>query len=600
MSKFLHIQQFNAPLTHPDLQPMLRKLGYTLLNNGQAFQQFGQKPKMVDRAKESWLLDIYLERDFFSIDNLHEIEGDFSGLYFHKMKYSVDLFRDVFGVKCLYYYFKDDLLIASNELRAVLASLPKMPDINASEIAAYFDPNTNNDFIKEDTFFENIKRVLPGQRLHFRAGKIESSFFWQPNFKRIESPEELVKKFSERLQYVTCKRIEKQEKIAANLSGGLDSSSLCSIISKKTSAKLNGIFFDSEGSASFEKKYAREVADSGGFSMTEVVSTEIIYDAIKKITRLTCKPESMIIPSAIFLPIMNAAALHGSQILVSGHGGDSTVGYGHVYLKKLISQNKFKKVREVLLKKWLLKDENDAEPFEEYLIQQVYSHSAVSKPLLTLKMLLSNCFSSSILWKKVKKVLQKKAQNEEPIPAILNSFDRGHTKPNELKAWYKNVKDPHHFGYIKNSLLGLGTHAIETLDALGRQFNLVSIYPFLDRELLSLAANVPPEINFQNGYLRGTLRDAMKGILPENVRLRTQKAAFNDYAYKSFKALEEASTPIFQEQHILWKYVRKEAYQKHLDRIKNENIPLNEKGADLWISFKVIYLGIWLNEFYTS
>ncbi|WP_341226979.1 asparagine synthase-related protein [uncultured Arcticibacterium sp.] len=597
MSKYLHIQQFNAPLTHPDLQPMLRKLGYTLLNNGQAFQQFGQKPKVVDRAKENWLLDIYPEKDFFSIDNLDEIEAEFSGLYFHKMKFSVDLFRDVFGVKSLYYYFKDDLLIASNELRAILACLPKMPAINNSEIAAYFDGDSDNEFVREDTFFENIKRILPGQRLHFRAGKIESSFFWKANFERTEEPEELVKRFSERLQNITIQRTENQQKIAANLSGGLDSSSLCSIISQQSKVNLKGIFFDSQSSASFEKKYAQEVAEAGKFQLSEVVLKEDLYASIRKITRLTCKPESMIIPSAIFLPIMNAAALHGSKVLVSGHGGDSTVGYGHAYIKDLISSFKFKKLREVLFKKWLLKDEDDAEPFEEYLLQQVFSHSKDSKVFLTLKMLLSAQFSYALLWQKIKSNLKTK---ENEIPSILAGFDFEKSKPSALGAYYQNIKNAHHYNYFKYSLVGLGTQAMETLDALGRQYNLVSTYPFLDRELLSLAANVPPEINFQNGYLRGTLRDAMKGILPESVRLRTRKAAFNDFAYESFHKLEEACRPIFTDQHLLWEYVNKTTYEFHLSKIKNENIPLNEKGADLWISFKVIYLGIWLNEFYTS
>ncbi|AWV99205.1 hypothetical protein DJ013_13935 [Arcticibacterium luteifluviistationis] len=579
---------------------MLRKLGYTMLGNGQSFQQFGQKPKVVDRAKESWLLDIYPERDFFSIDNLDEIEGEFSGLYFHKMKYSVDLFRDAFGVKSLYYYFKDDLLIASNELRSILACLPKMPEINKSEIAAYFDADSDNDFVKEATFFQDIKRVLPGQRLHFRAGQIESSFFWQPNFNRTESPEELVKKFRERLQYVTLQRTEKQEKVAANLSGGLDSSSLCSIISKESNANLKGIFFDSEGSASFEKKYAKEVADSGSFNMTEVVLEDDLYASIRKITRLTCKPESMIIPSAIFLPIMNAAALHGGHILVSGHGGDSTVGYGHAYVKTLISRFKFKKLREVLLNKWLLKDEDDAEPFEEYFIQQVFSQSKGSKAIMALKMFLSTQFSYALLWQKIKSNLKKTGNDSNAFPPILNDFSFEQSKPSALENWYKSIKQAHHFNYVKNSLLGLGTQSMETLDAMSRQYNLVSTYPFLDKELLSLAANVPSELNFQNGYLRGTLRDAMKGVLPENVRVRTRKAAFNDFAYDSFYKLETKCSPIFTDQHLLWQYVNKTAYEQHIARIKNENIPLNEKGADLWKSFKVIYLGIWLNEFYTS
>ena len=89
------------------MQPGLRQLGYALLGNGQSFQQFGQNAKKIDKAKESWLLDIYPENAFTSFDNLAELDAEFAGLYFHKMKFSVDLFRDVFGVKSLYYYFEN-------------------------------------------------------------------------------------------------------------------------------------------------------------------------------------------------------------------------------------------------------------------------------------------------------------------------------------------------------------------------------------------------------------------------------------------------------------------------------------------------------------
>jgi asparagine synthase (glutamine-hydrolysing) len=56
----------------------------------------------------------------------------------------------------------------------------------------------------------------------------------------------------------------------------------------------------------------------------------------------------------------------------------------------------------------------------------------------------------------------------------------------------------------------------------------VAVHPFLqDLDLIELALQLPPEHGFSAGYDRPALRDAMRGELPEAVRLRTEKSYFN-------------------------------------------------------------------------
>ncbi|MFT5884834.1 MAG: asparagine synthase (glutamine-hydrolyzing) [Arcticibacterium sp.] len=597
MAKFLHIQQFNKALDYPDLQPLLRQLNYTLLGNGQSFQQFGQKATKIDEAKESWLLDIYPENGFKPFDNLSELDAEFSGLYFHKMKFSIDLFRDVFGVKSLYYYFKDGLLIASNELRAIIACLPRMPAPDDAEIDAYFNLDTADDFINETTFFKDIKRVLPGELLHFRAGKMERSFYWEASLKIKGNAQTLIRDFKARFESIIRKKTADQSNIAVNLSGGLDSSSICAVISHQSNKNLKGIFFDSEGDASYEKTFAKEVASNGAFELESVLKSEDLYASTKKITALTCKPESMVIPSAIFLPIMNAAAQHKSQVLVSGHGGDSTVGYGHEFIHDLMAKNQLRKARESLKSKWYV--QKSEVPFEHYFIQQLFSHSGIPKGRLFIQMTLSGMVSFKTLWDLFRNKVQRKS-NTAPEVSILLKKQPPIKRRNQLKNWYQSHSNRYEFRYLKNSLLALGCHALETLDAVGRQYNLVSTYPFLDKELLAISASVAPETNYAGGYLRGTLREAMHGTLPENVRLRTQKAAFNDFGYKMMLELEASCDGLFLEQHLLWTYIDKKVYEVHLSKVKDQKLDLKSKNRHIWLCSKVLYLGIWLDEFYPA
>ncbi len=48
--------------------------------------------------------------------------------------------------------------------------------------------------------------------------------------------------------------------------------------------------------------------------------------------------------------------------------------------------------------------------------------------------------------------------------------------------------------------------------------------PFFDDDLLRFVATVPPLTLFQGGYRRGLMREAMRGLLPEDLRLRQTKA----------------------------------------------------------------------------
>ena len=58
--------------------------------------------------------------------------------------------------------------------------------------------------------------------------------------------------------------------------------------------------------------------------------------------------------------------------------------------------------------------------------------------------------------------------------------------------------------------------------ALGHSFEVC--HPFMDIRLVEYCLGLPSEQSFQNGWSRIILRRAMKGVLPETVRLRHGKA----------------------------------------------------------------------------
>lgn len=51
--------------------------------------------------------------------------------------------------------------------------------------------------------------------------------------------------------------------------------------------------------------------------------------------------------------------------------------------------------------------------------------------------------------------------------------------------------------------------------------------PFMDWRIVTFAFALPPEAKTGGGYTKRILRDAMEGIMPDNIRLRRQKIGFN-------------------------------------------------------------------------
>jgi len=54
-----------------------------------------------------------------------------------------------------------------------------------------------------------------------------------------------------------------------------------------------------------------------------------------------------------------------------------------------------------------------------------------------------------------------------------------------------------------------------------------SRHPFLDYRLVEFAVSCPPDFKVRDGWSKWILRNAMKGVLPEKVRLRKTKLGFD-------------------------------------------------------------------------
>ena len=83
--------------------------------------------------------------------------------------------------------------------------------------------------------------------------------------------------------------------------------------------------------------------------------------------------------------------------------------------------------------------------------------------------------------------------------------------------------------------LALSTDLMEGADARGQQeavTGLRRVDPYLDPSFAGLLASIPPAKLFHEDRYRGLYSHAMKGILPDTVRLRSDKASFEPVPFE--------------------------------------------------------------------
>ncbi|TNE68104.1 MAG: asparagine synthase (glutamine-hydrolyzing) [Bacteroidetes bacterium] len=158
---------------------------------------------------------------------LRQLQGDFAFALYDAVAGKVFLVRDRFGVKPLYYAFRNGELHFSSEIKGIFAD-PAFPRV--------FDPETLQNKIQTfyfgtDTIFQDVRQLAPGHYLCFdlNTGTIQLFPYWQLAFDKASSktPEkDLVDEFSQRFRSAVQMRIPEEVRFGAYLSGGLDSAAI--------------------------------------------------------------------------------------------------------------------------------------------------------------------------------------------------------------------------------------------------------------------------------------------------------------------------------------------------------------------------------------
>ncbi|MDP2279884.1 MAG: asparagine synthase (glutamine-hydrolyzing) [Nitrospirota bacterium] len=502
------------------------------------------------RSDTETILHAYEE---YGVECLKYLRGMFAFAIWDERKQSLFLARDRVGKKPLCYRHSENSFSFASEIKSILQdeSFERKPDYTA--IHHYL---TYQDVPSPWTAFEGIKKLPPAHYLVLKNGQAEIKKYWKLSYlpKHKMNAGELQNEIIERLREAVRIRLISDVPLGAFLSGGIDSSAVVALMAgmMKEPVKTFSIGFKEE--AYNELKYARMVAERFKTDHTEFIVEPKALDIIDKLVWHYNEPFAD--SSAIPTYYVSKLAREYVTVILNGDGGDENfAGYGR------FAANEFSKE------------------------MHRYFPASIARLLLPLVMMLPHGSNPANFFWRLKRFLQEYAKSPEMMNAhwlchfstgmkndiytddfstlvsVTDSFDLLFEKYREAEA--DNFLDKTLYADV---MTYLPDDLLVKVDVASMANSLEARSPFLDHEFMEFAARIPAELKLKGWTTKYILKEALKGILPDEVLFRN-KMGFGvpiDHWFRN-ELKEMAYDVILSERAIARGYFKKEAVKKILD-----------------------------------
>lgn len=533
----------------------------------------------------------------------------------------ISIVRDTFGTVPLYYCcsragfsFSTDAkyLLRQSEFRA---SSQK----NINRIANYLTPRSDSWPCQQDSFYTNINSVLPGHFVHYSQGEILSEPFvsFQPQkWKHISNLEEYGEEFRHIFKESVFNNIRHHDNVSSHLSGGLDSSSVSSMIHYLLpELKFNTLYADTNTELTNESHYAKKVATFINSDHYAVHPSTNELDLLIKNTSLYGFPEQMALTPSLQTELIIKASKLGSSILMTGTDGDSVVGHGYHYLDQLFDEKRWADLKLAIserasvssglstTKNWnyFTKSQKERLLFLHLFYPRV-SHARSVHQALEVVNIAKSKFGIPYheLLRKGLNGIQNRFKYFDLLPASIQSSQLiaqtvSTPRTTERTALMKTLPEVYSLP-IKEVYFNQGMAGNEENFYLARDNNIELGNPFYDTKLYELSMSVPDSMKYNHGKSRGHLREAMKGILIDDVRNRSDKGIFNEYAKNAAHRLYSSSKDFLSDTSEVWNYVDKAKFKQCVKLFESDLHPLYVHNRTTFFINRTIYLSIWLNQ----
>lgn len=443
------------------------------------------------------------------------IIGDFAFAIWDGRNRRIFCARDHIGAKPFYYYADAHRFLCGSELRQLLEhpAVPREP--NEGMVGEYLACSITS---QEETLYRGIFRLPPAHTLTVSPDGFQKKQYWILDPAReilYGTDEAYAEHFSHLFREAVRCRLRSHGPIGAELSGGLDSSSVVGMaqsLFREGAAAGHGFETFSlafPGLDCDESRYIEAVRRLWDVTSSSVPPGNPHENSMQQIQQHMDFPDY---PNySMFDPLLIATRNRGMRVSLTGLGGDDWLGGGFPPYADLLCKGQ-----------WL--------PLLREIQQDVGDLGFCSIFKQMVAPLLPRPIHHAYAW----------AFTRNGIPPWIDAgfarrihlAERLRAKPGEQP--FKSYVQQDRFLLYKS---GEQVHSNEMAERAASRFGIESRHPFNDRRLMEFAIALPHEQRKRGAYMKFVLRLAMRNLLPETVRQRLTKAEFSHTFAQAFDLL---------------------------------------------------------------
>lgn len=510
------------------------------------------------------LLNAYIH---WGKDCLHRFNGMWAFAIYNRTTRELFIARDRYGIKPLYWVKTDDFFAFASEIPSLLSILPNRPKANMQTVFDFlvFNRTDQND----ETFFEGISKLLHGRQLTLSART-----GYQPNPEQWYNLEKEVQKHKAlpldtegfRNLFVDAVRIRLRSDVPVGvcLSGGLDSSSivstLTSILNRTDIDTFSAVY--GKGEYGDESEFIAEYRNQIEAMHFTKPSADSLWSDLDRFIEIHAEPIPSTGPYAQF-KVMDLARKHDVVVTLDGQGADEMLAgyhyfFGFFFKDLLLSFRWFKLLSELF---HYLKNHRSAFGIKTFIL---------------------------FLLPKKLRTKTRIAEKNYLNPSFANRYSKTNSIAGNLYgADSLNQALINHFEYKLE-------HLLKWEDRNSMAFSIEARVPFLDHRLVEALLASDGRNIIKKGVTKIPLREAMRGILPEKIRTRSDKVGFDTPQDSWFR------TPRFKQ--FVLEIIRSDSFRKRniIDSEKAEKLYLKHLSGKANLSkeiWKWIHLELWFRKY---
>jgi asparagine synthase (glutamine-hydrolysing) len=446
--------------------------------------------------------------DQWGTDCVSRFNGMWAFVIFDRRRARVIASRDRFGVKPLYRWTDGKRLMLASEIKAIIESGWYRPDVEWTTVGRFLSYG----HLDQDsrTFFAGVDQIEPGSTLEIGLdGTTRQQRFWSIARLQDPPPDDPVGRFRELFEDAVRLRMRSDVPVGVCLSGGIDSNAIISMM-----ATLRGpsASYPLQAFSYIPEQFSEAEYINASIKKTHAVLNELhttpreLWDLMPR--ALWHYDEPVHSPTALIgYQLMRLARRAGVTVVLNGQGADEVNGGYHAYFPAhwadLMHSGR-----------WL----HASAEVRRYAQSQALSFSS------TMGSAVGHWARRELRALPGFRALRQALHGDGAPPSagwLTADFQR-HVPPADRDGWTR-------------PLAGVLAHGVERRplplylrveDRNSMSHSVEARVPFLDYRLVSLAFSLPGEWKLRGGWNKYLVREALKGVIAENVRTRTDKMGF--------------------------------------------------------------------------